>query len=293
MSYQVFYTSDLHGNKIQYQKLLELAIDQKPRAVILGGDLLPKGLPLAEYIQAQHRFIEKDLHSFGKKLKKNAKQTTLFVMLGNDDCVANLDVLVEHDPALYHIIHNTRCSLEKGYEIIGYPYVPMTPYKLKDWEKYDLSDVPNSFEVDYVLRKMSNYRRSGYRTVGLKWIPFEFHPKTEFFDSIQKDLFNPAFRKNPKKTIYVMHAPPHMTDLDMVRYDKHVGSFAMRQFIERFQPYLTLHGHIHESVSISGRFTHPIGNTMCMASGNDNKIDDLAVLVFDLYDVGNAKRIII
>jgi len=38
------------------------------------------------------------------------------------------------------------------------------------------------------------------------------------------------------------------TALDITGNDMHVGSFAVRQFIEKYQPHLTLHGHIHETV---------------------------------------------
>jgi Icc-related predicted phosphoesterase len=43
-----------------------------------------------------------------------------------------------------------------------------------------------------------------------------------------------------------------------------VGSHAVRQIIEEYQPLLALHGHIHES-----RGTARIGRTLCINSGSE------------------------
>jgi len=48
--------------------------------------------------------------------------------------------------------------------------------------------------------------------------------------------------------IFVSHQPPLNTIADIVPGGKHVGSFSVRDFIEKKQPALYLCGHIHESV---------------------------------------------
>lgn len=47
--------------------------------------------------------------------------------------------------------------------------------------------------------------------------------------------------------IFVPHAPPLRTKLDVIRTGEHVGSSAVREFIERTGPDLVLCGHIHEA----------------------------------------------
>jgi len=47
--------------------------------------------------------------------------------------------------------------------------------------------------------------------------------------------------------IFVPHAPPKGTDLDKVLIGKHVGSLAVREFVELHQPDVLVCGHIHES----------------------------------------------
>ncbi len=86
-------------------------------------------------------------------------------------------------------------------------------------------------------------------------------------DEIAKDLKELAKKSDPKKTIYVFHAPPFGTNLDIIHSGAHVGSRAIREFIEKKQPPVTLHGHIHESADMSGNFFEKIGRTVCINPG--------------------------
>lgn len=53
--------------------------------------------------------------------------------------------------------------------------------------------------------------------------------------------------KDANNFILVSHAPPVKTSTDRLMNGKHVGSSAVRTFIEEKQPLLCLTGHIHES----------------------------------------------
>jgi len=97
---------------------------------------------------------------------------------------------------------------------------------------------------------------------------------------MEKDLAEMAKESDPKKTIYVTHAPPFDTRLDVIYSGSHVGSRAIRKFITEKQPYLTLHGHIHESCQMTGTWKDIIGRTVSINPGKQN------VLVFDLNDLG-------
>ncbi len=54
----------------------------------------------------------------------------------------------------------------------------------------------------------------------------------------------------PQREVVLSHAPPRGTRLDRTRRGEHVGSVAVRQFIEQVQPALVLCGHIHEARGI-------------------------------------------
>ncbi|GAH46051.1 unnamed protein product, partial [marine sediment metagenome] len=47
--------------------------------------------------------------------------------------------------------------------------------------------------------------------------------------------------------LFVSHAPPFNTKVDMLQSGRHVGSTAVREFIEKYQPDLCVTGHIHEA----------------------------------------------
>jgi Icc-related predicted phosphoesterase len=62
--------------------------------------------------------------------------------------------------------------------------------------------------------------------------------------------------------ILVSHTPPFRTQTDRLANGSHVGSIAVRTFIEQQQPALCLTGHIHES---AGQDT--IGRTLVLNPG--------------------------
>jgi len=96
--------------------------------------------------------------------------------------------------------------------------------------------------------------------------------------TIEEDLARLAERGDPASTIYVCHSPPHETHLDRMHGGRHIGSPALRAFIEAHQPPLTLHGHVHESPRISGEIVDRIGETVCVNPG-DSRTKLRAVLV--------------
>ncbi|MDK2383465.1 MAG: metallophosphoesterase family protein [Candidatus Korarchaeota archaeon] len=62
--------------------------------------------------------------------------------------------------------------------------------------------------------------------------------------------------------VLVSHAPPHDTKLDVIRSGAHVGSKALREYVEREQPLLCVCGHIHESPGVDR-----IGRTVLVNAG--------------------------
>lgn len=50
--------------------------------------------------------------------------------------------------------------------------------------------------------------------------------------------------------VLVSHQPPYDTALDVIRTGQHVGSHAVRAWIEKHQPLVCLCGHIHEAAGV-------------------------------------------
>ena len=68
--------------------------------------------------------------------------------------------------------------------------------------------------------------------------------------------------KASSKKIFISHAPPFNTAVDIVTSGQHVGSRAVRTFIENYQPEICITGHIHEA-----RGEDRIGSTVILNPG--------------------------
>jgi len=194
-----------------------------------------------------------------KDLKK--KKIGFYCIMGNGDFKVNEGILVEADKrGELHYLQMKAAVLGK-HKIAGYGFVNLFPFATKDWEKPEFEMV----------------QREGIRTV-----PVERTTMSEDLAAL-KMLFD------PKKTVYVLHAPPFDSLLDMIYGESHVGSKAIRQFIEETQPRLTLHGHIHESSEVSGSFADRIGRTICLNPGANPYADKARFLLLDLDDLKKIK----
>ncbi len=266
------FTADLHGNKVQYEKLFDKA--RGFDFAVIGGDIAPPGR-----IDEQRKFIENELIRLIADFKSKYKNVDIYLMLGNDDWLGNMQVLARENNRLYKIIHNQVYKLNEDFNIVGYSYVPITPFAIKDFEKFDSKDAQ--------LQKGDTLQ--GFKSSGFELLPFKFNPEDRE-DNIENDFKNILRISEPAKTIYAIHTPPYNTNLDMVYAALHVGSLAVRRFIEQQRPYLTLHGHIHETIEVSGHFRDKINGVTCLGVGNYAYEEELAVITFDLYDLNSIKR---
>ncbi|MCJ2166054.1 MULTISPECIES: metallophosphoesterase [unclassified Pseudodesulfovibrio] len=73
--------------------------------------------------------------------------------------------------------------------------------------------------------------------------------------------------------ICVIHEPPIDTAVDRLSNGQHVGSPAVRAFIERVQPAVAITGHIHESTGTDMLGNTPVINPGMLAGGGYVRID--------------------
>jgi len=288
-AYTLFFTSDLHGNIAQYTKLFSRAHEEKSNGIIIGGDIAPKS-PDKRTIQAQRDFLENVLFplivDFHRDNRKHKHSCSVYLMMGNDDYKANYPFLQEQQEAIgYYELHNACFPLNDNITIIGYAYVPITPFLCKDWEKPDLVN-----EDERLTRKWIRIKGVKSETGTFVDMTFDLANRK---DSIETDLRQLLGRSNPASTILVSHTPPYGACLDLIDGNEHVGSRALRKLIEETQPLATLHGHIHETVDISGKFIDRIGKTVCIGSGNSELPNSPYVIRFNPYRPEEAKREVI
>ena len=273
---KIIYTADLHGIEGLYSQLFRLAVDWRADAIIIGGDLLPKHGSFWTSIEDQRDFIIRFMKPRLEKIHGKLPGMEFYAMMGNDDWLINMPYLEElQGYGLLRLLHNRKYRLGNRFEIIGYGNVPPTPFSIKDSERLDTADAPvepQHFAAyvsgDKDIRQIDSVRH------------FSRH------NTMEEELARLPVPESYKKTVYVMHAPPFQTNLDVLYDGRPVGSRAIRQFIEKTQPYLTLHGHIHEAPSRSGSYQDKIGHTVCINPGQAT--GDLHAVMFKLEDVLNT-----
>ena len=276
------FVSDLHGQLERYEKLLAAAAAERPDALFLGGDLLPLGAPPLP--GGGSDFL---LDWLGPRLEDLRERLgpaypRVFAIFGNDDPRAEEVSLAELETRglLVHA-HGRRLQLG-SFSIYGYACVPPTPFALKDWERYDVSRFVDPGCVS---------PEEGYRSVPVpdgetKW------------GTIAGDLVALAGADDLSRAVFLFHSPPYRTrldraalddrEVDKVPLDVHVGSIAIRRFVEERQPLVTLHGHVHEAARLSSSWQDRIGATVCLSAAHDGP--ELALVRFDLEAPEAATR---
>lgn len=282
---KVFFVSDLHGKVEKYSRLFEAIASDKPAAVFLGGDLLPSGLLALANAAATHDdflsdFLEPNLSDLRSELGESYPR--FYVILGNDDLRAEEDAVREMAAkGLWNYIHNTSMRYDR-WTVYGYSHVPPTPFRLKDWERYDVSRYVDPGCIS---------PEEGARSV-------EVDRSKKRYATIADDLDNLAGEDDMEYAVFLFHSPPYRTALDRaaldgkrvedVPLDVHVGSIAMKRFIETRQPLVTMHGHVHESAELTGRYMERLGRTYMLSAAHAGP--ELALVRFDLEDPGGATR---
>ncbi len=271
-----FFVSDLHGRRDRFRKLFDAVAAEPPRALFVGGDILPHpgGRP------SQEEFLRGTFLGELRRLRSalGARFPRVFVILGNDDGRWSERILEEASTdGLVRYIHGRREPLER-WTVYGYSFVPPTPFVLKDWERYDISR-----EVDSGCIAPAE---------GIRTVPA---PLDEIENAtISDDLAGLADSEDLSRAVFLFHAPPRDTDLDRLGYparggrEPHVGSVAIRRFIEKRGPLITLHGHIHESARVAGSWRGALGRTVILSAAHDGP--ELALVRFDLENPGGAVR---
>lgn len=247
-----FFTSDLHGQSALYEQVLALTASQRPGAVVIGGDLCPHASG-DDGIRRQRVFLQGFLVEFARRMREASPATELLLLMGNDDWGSNLDCLERQDGRLWRLLHERALSVG-GVRVAGASWVPITPFGLKDWERWDDGAEESPARLD------------GWVSRAGRAAPHRFDPSRR--TPTIADALQALVASTPAaETVFVLHSPPHGTRCDMIGSHLHVGSRAIRSFVERFQPPLVLSGHIHESPRVSSSYRDTIGSTVVVNPG--------------------------
>ncbi len=280
-----FHVSDLHGRTARYRALWERIAAETPAAVFLGGDLLPHGMDLSwSEGEVTGTFVNAFLAPGFRELRDRlgAAYPHVFLILGNDDPhAAEADVIEGQREELWRYVHGRRVPWG-GREVCGYNCIPPSPFLLKDWERYDVSRY-----VDPGCVSPEEGRRSDDRSArDVRWT------------TIRDDLAELATGADAANLVCLFHAPPYDSALDLadiagkmvdhVPVDPHIGSIAVREFLQDVQPLVSLHGHVHESARLTGAWRQGYGRSVALSAAHDGP--ELCLVRFDPDDPRSATR---
>jgi len=283
--------SDVHGSDVCFMKFLNAAKFYNAQVVILGGDITGKmivpivrqsdGAYASEFLGAK-QILETENERL--RLEKQIRNSGYYPYLTDLEEMAKLSSEKKLQDELF-----SRVMAEDVKRWIGIAEERLKGTKVKCYISPGNDD---RFEIDEALKSSSVVI---YPEDQVTWID-------EHHEMITTGWTNPTPWKSPRETtedklaeiikrmtskvqrmencIFNLHCPPYNTlidvapELDDTLKPKvsggsgvnmiHVGSLAVREAIEKNQPLLGLHGHIHES-----RGFVQIGRTLCINPGSE------------------------
>ncbi|GBD20485.1 hypothetical protein HRbin28_00926 [bacterium HR28] len=283
----LYYTSDVHGSERCFLKFLNAAKFYGVDTLILGGDLT--GKVLVPIVQTDGRWEMTFLgrHEVLRSVEEveEAEKRIRFNGFYPYRCDPDELARMEADPAYAERIFRRvmRESVER--------WVRLAEERLRGTgvRCFVMPGNDDEFEIDEVLNRSdvvinpdgAVIEIDGYQLLSLAWAnPTPWNSPRELpEEELAARIERLARELDPHRpTIFNLHCPPYDSTLDsapQLREDLSivmvggqpnlipVGSRAVRDAIERYQPVLSLHGHIHES-----RGAVRIGRTLCINPGS-------------------------
>ncbi len=287
--WKAYFTGDVHGSELTFRKFMRAGKFYGVQAMIMAGDLSGKGMVpilkeggcfIAEFGGVLRTMeTQNDL----QKIQTMISDSGFYPYLTDREEVAGLRA----DPAASEALLNNLVAdrLHKWVSMLE-------EASTRDGIKYYISpgnDDP--FCIDTVLNSskivinpeeklVALHEKIDMITLGYT-NPTPWHTEREISE---EDLYRKlealaSIVPVPARCVFSLHAPPYNTKLDLapcldqnLRMEggfnkapfEHVGSTSVRKIIERYQPLVAVHGHIHES---SGK--DKIGKTDCYNPGSE------------------------
>jgi uncharacterized protein len=306
---RVFFAADLHGSQPTFRKFLNAAAFYGADALVFGGDLMGKALvPIVRrngMFRASFQGRDEEFGSDGLAgFVKAVEQPGFYWQVFDEEEYA----AVEADPLAKHESFRRLASerlaewLSLAEERLAGTGVPLYMTGGNDDEPAVL-EVLDSHDGDRVVaaegRLVDLDGRHTMITVGLS-SPTPWDTPREASEAEIADAIDASAGTVPdlSRCVFNLHCPPKDTPIDtclklevrpgeLPRPVRDAGRFvttgggstAVREAIERYQPLVGLHGHIHES---GGRFR--LGRTQTFNPGSEYVQGVLQGVIVSLQD---------
>jgi Icc-related predicted phosphoesterase len=284
---RIFYVTDLHGSEICWKKFLNAGGFYGADVVILGGDVTGKAM--VPVVQRPNGFWDASLQDHRETLEGEADVVEFEKRVMNRG----------YDPIRvseeeFQALQDDEDLVDKRFKEVMLEgierWIAMAEDKLAGTGIRVIACPANDdmFEIDDVLSHASLVETGdedhpieidGIKIISMGWTnPTPWHTFREAEEPELAKRIERALRHadDPATTIFNFHAPPYGSKLDNapalnedLTYKsggqalRPVGSTAVKEAIESYQPFLSLHGHIHESKG-SAR----IGSTLALNPGS-------------------------
>ena len=307
---RIFFSADVHGNTYVWKKWINATSIYHPDILILAGDLTGKAIvPVydmgdyyyAEFVGRKYKVPKGDDEKLKKVLESIENMSYYYKVLTVDEAKKIAADPRKMDELFKELItERMRKWLDLIVERVDLKNVKVIVMPGNDDEKF-VDEVIKSYEdkgIIYPLDKIVPIDY-GYEIVSCEYVnPTPWNTPREMDDKKLEKRLEKIISKasNPSKLIFNFHAPPYNTKLDLApKLDKnlkivyvggkplmvHVGSKAVRKMIEKYQPLLGLHGHIHESYA-----SDKIGKTPVLNPGSEYTEGILRGFVVEITEDG-------
>ena len=281
---RLFFVTDLHGSELCFRKFISAISIYNADAAIALGDLAGKMVvPIFDNGNGTYdvNFLAQDIHLNNK--------TELDQQLAKINNIGFYPYMTDKKEA-DHLRSNQNEVMTIFHRLINerlQHWIELADEKLKD-SKAKIFMAPGNddpMEMDAILESskvmksaaMKNLEVLGYEMITIAHTsptPWDT-PREWSEEEMTKNIDKLAGTiKNMERAIFNFHDPPYGTMLDYAPKLKdmrqsageteHVGSTAVSEAIKKYQPFLGLHGHIHES-----RAAQKIGRTFCVNPGSE------------------------
>jgi len=268
---KLLFTSDTHVFPGHLTRILKAAAELRPQLLVLGGDLIPDWRrTIRDTIPSHRAWVREKLLPTIERFHRSFPDTRIFLDLGNDDLAAAAPLLEARHGIDFELLHMRIAEAAPRLALAGYMAVNPTPFLIKDREKPDCRD--------WTGLDVMGVRREGVETVSGVERRTVLDPASgtieDDLDRLSEELLSP--RWSTHDFLFVSHCPPRSTALDLTSMHTHVGSIAVRRFIERWSATgrlrASFHGHIHESPSMSGRMIQSFGTAPAFNVGQESEV---------------------
>jgi uncharacterized protein len=299
---KVFFATDIHGSEICWRKFLNAAAFYKADMVILGGDVTGKVMIPVVSLRPGHwevtfggQRVHLDTQAELDEIKRKIRDRGYYpaVMSGDE-----LDALNEEDGS---VDRRFTQEMTKGLE----QWLDMADGKLRGGEIPCILNGGNDdiWEIDDIIEQSPcvSFAESkvldigGFYLASMGWTnPTPWNTFREAPEDVLTTKIDALVSRIPdmSRAVFNFHAPPYGTGLDEApsldqnmrpvlggAAMKPVGSTAVRAAILKYEPVLSVHGHIHESKGV-----RKLGRTLAMNPGSSYTDGVLQGAILDLNE---------